>query len=329
MVLSIFSSHLKSIHLLGVGKVGCAFLNILDKNKYKVTAISDSKNMLQNMCGLNIAEILKLKEIEKKTLSFYRSEKDIYELNSSTSSYEICIDTTSTNLKNIAISFQRSQNILKDGKFLILSTNDALFYGIDQLITEFPGKIGINAALSGTGNELIQNINKLRNECFAISIVGNAASTALIQDIENGLSLNESIEKAKLNDLLENDSTFDLDGSDALTKISIVSKAVFGHKFQLEKLNRKHINSIDPELIRYRKKNGKTTRLVGKAGIDGSLKISYDEVDLNSPLCTTQNSVTYHYHLKKNSDLILTGNGIRPQETAKAILKDLDSFYST
>ncbi|KAB8041040.1 hypothetical protein GCL60_03640 [Silvanigrella paludirubra] len=326
MVLSIFSTHLKPIHLLGAGKVGCAFLSILNQKKYKVISVTDSKQTLYNICGLNINEILKIKEIDKAPLSNYKLINDIYELNSVKNSNEIYIDTTSTSIQNSEISFNRSQNILKNGNFILLAAKDSLFYGIDQLLTEYPGKIGINAALAGTGKNLIQNLDTLRNECFAISVVGNATTTSLIEDIENGYTLEEGIQRARANGFLESDPTFDLDGTDALTKISIVGKAVFGYKYQIEKINRQHINTIDPELIRYRKQKGKTTRLLGKANIDGTLKVSYDEVDLKSPLCTTPYSVTYQYHLKNNSELIFKGDGIGPKGTAQAIMEDLNAL---
>jgi homoserine dehydrogenase len=326
MVLSIFYTHLKSIHLLGVGKVGCAFLSLLDQNKYKVTGVSDSKYTIKNPCGLDIAELLKTKEQDKQALSSYKLSNEISENNSYLrNTSEFCIDTSPTNLKRSEESFKRSQKILQQGSCLILAAKDSLFYGIDELLNEYPTQIGINAALGGTGRNLIQHLQTLRNYCFAISVVGNATTTSIIEDIEKGSTLWEGIENAGRNGLLESDPTFDLDGSDALIKISIVAKAVFGFKYQLNKIERQHIQNIDPELIRYRKKIGKTTRLIGKANLDGSLKISYDEVDLNSPLCTTHFSVAYQYHLNNNSNLIFTGNGIGPIGTAKSIIEDLTS----
>lgn len=323
MVLSIFYSHLKSIHLLGIGKVGCAFLSLLDQNKYKVTAVSDSKYTLKNPCGLDIIEILKTKNIDKLPLTSYILSNEISENNSYSNTSEFYIDTSPTNFKKSEESFKRSQKILQQGRNLIFAAKDSLFHGIDELISEYPTKIGINAALGGTGSNLIQHLQILRNQCFAISIVGNATTTAILEDIENGATLQTGIENARQNGLLESDPTFDLDGSDALIKIFIVAKAVFGFKYQLDKIDRQHIQNIDPELIRYRKKNGKTTRLVGKANLDGSLKVSYDEVDLYSPLRTAPFSVSYQYHLNNNSNFIFTGNGIGPIGTAKAIIEDL------
>ena len=327
MVLSIFYSHLKSIHLLGVGKVGCAFLSLLDQSKYKVTGISDSKYTIKNPCGLSINEILKIKEQDKQPISSYRLSNEISENNIYSNSFEFCIDTSPTDFNKSEESFKRSQKILRQGGKLILAAKDTLLHGIDQLLTEYPTQIGINAALGGTGRNLIQHLQTLRNHCFAISIVGNATTTSIIEDIENGSTLWEGIDNARKNGLLESDPTFDLDSSDALIKISIVAKAVFGFKYQLDKIERQNIQNIDPELIRYRKKIGKTTRLVGKANLDGSLKVSYDEVDRNSPLCTTPSNVAYQYHLNNNSNLIFTGNGIGPIGTANAIIEDL-SFLS-
>lgn len=327
MVLSIFSSHLKSIHLLGVGKVGCAFLSLLDQSKYKVTGVTDSKCTIKNPCGLNIFEILKIKEQEKFPLTSYQLNNDITDNDLLSNSYDYFIDASPTDFHKAKESFLRSQKILQQGKQLILAAKDSLFYGIDELITEYPKQIGINAALGGTGKNLIQHLQILRDQCFAISIVGNATTTSIIKDIENGLTLQDGIEHARKNGLLESDATFDLDGSDALLKIAIVAKAVFGYQYPLEKIERPHLQSIDPELIRYRKKIGKSTRLVGKAYRDGTLKISYDEVDPNSPLFTKPLTVAYQYHLNDHSNLTFTGNGIGPKGTASAIIEDLTSLF--
>ncbi|BBH53949.1 hypothetical protein [Fluviispira sanaruensis] len=313
-----------TIHILGVGNVGSSFLELLNSNNYKLTGASDSKSTLYDSTGLDIDNILNIKRKNKYKLSTYKNAEYI-----SDNSYDfinhsdIVIDATPTDLKNARTSLMRSREILKRGSYLIWAAKDALSYGADELIEEFPDKIGLNAVIGGTGLNLVKNLQELKNNCQDISIVGNATTTAIIKQIEQGLSLQEGIARARKLGLLEADPTFDFDGTDAAIKLAIVAKIVFGLKILPENIKRDHIESLNPNLLQKRKEEGKTTRLVGRVDRFGSINVKYEEIDLYSPLNTTPESVAYQYNLSGNKKIVYLGKGLGPVGTAKAIFEDL------
>src|SRR6185295_4729259 len=114
--------------------------------------------------------------------------------------------------------------------------------------------------------------------CSEIAIAANASTTALVLLLEAGLALDEAIVRVRAKGLLESDPTLDLDGSDAATKLAIVARAVLGTQVQPRAIVRDDIRALDPELVRWRRRKGRTTRLVGRADRSGRAQVAYEEI---------------------------------------------------
>ncbi len=322
MVLNMISQNLIPIQIIGIGKVGCALLRLLDQNSYKVTNVSDSKSSLSNTFGLNIGEILKLKENEKKNLSSYSNFSDCFNPLENEIQSTIVIDSSKTNLLNSHDNFIKYERLLKDNNNLILAARDGLFYGIDILLTEYPKKIGINAALNGIGHYLQDHLDYLRSYCTSIYSNCHPVSTFLIECIEHGATLQEAISIAYEQRLFEHHLQDELKGKNAFISTHIVANAIFGNRQDLH-ITLDHLENIDPELLRYRKMKGKTTRLIGSVNSDGAVKMTFKEIEINSPLYTTCANVCYQFNLKNNQAQFVRGTGVGIKETAQALLEDL------
>lgn len=322
MVLNMISKNLIPIQIIGVGKVGCALLHLLDQKTYKVTSVSDSKYTLSNTFGLNIGEILQLKENEKKNLRSYSKISECFDLLANDIQSSTVIDTSNTNLLNSHENFIKYEKLLKENHNLILAARDGLFYGIDILLTEYPRKIGINAALNGIGHYLQEQLDFLRSYCVSFHSSCHPVSTFLIESIEQGLSLQDAIDKAHELNIFEHHLQDELKGKNAYISTHLIASAIFGNRQELN-TTLDHLENIDPELLRYRKMKGKTTRLIGNAYSDGTIKLAFKEIDPNSPLYTTRHNVCYQFNLKNNQTQFARGRGVGIKETAQALLDDL------
>lgn len=322
MTLKDFSKDLKSIELLGIGKVGCSFLNLLDKEHFKVIKVTDSKNSLFSSSGLNILEILKLKEFRKKDLTYYPRKEEYFNFLASEINSKTIVDVTNTNLSQGKEKFKLYEQILKEQNKLIICARDGLFYGADILMTEFPNRIGIQAALNGIGSYLQENLQFLRNNCTSFESINHPASTFLIECMENGYTLKEAVCKGISEQRFEYTAQEELSGKNAFISTSIVAKAIFGYP-QDHPILLENLENLDPDLLRYRKSRGNTTRLLCSANANGTISITFKEISIASPLCASANNVSYQFNLKNQQSNIIYGVGVGIRQTTIAILDDL------
>ena len=83
-------------------------------------------------------------------------------------------------------------------------------------------RVGVNAVLGGTGHALKTELLELRRECKAVALVGNASTTAVIETVERGGSIEDGIRQAQVAGVLEPDPELDLSGTDAAVKLAAV-----------------------------------------------------------------------------------------------------------
>lgn len=322
MVFNSMSEKLIPIQIKGVGKVGCSLLKNLNKNEYKVTEASDSKSTISDPDGLNISEILNIKEHEKKNLNVYISSNNFYDFLEVENKSNIIIDSKETQLLNSHLNYSIYEKILRENNKVIFSARDTLFYGIDILLTEYSKNIGINAALNGIGRYLQNNLELLRNKCVSFKANCHPVSTFLIELIENGESLENAIHLGRQKKIFEFSIEDELIGKNAFISANIAANAIFGYKYD-SSIYLQNLKDIDPELIRYRKQKGKTTRLICSAQAEGAIHLSYLEIDINSPLYCSSDSVSYVFELGHEKTQVVRGSGVGPVQTALAILDDL------
>ncbi|WGL59569.1 hypothetical protein QEJ31_13645 [Pigmentibacter sp. JX0631] len=323
MVFNSISDKLIPIQIKGVGKVGCAVLKNLNKNEFKVTEASDSKSTISDPTGLNISEILNIKEHEKKNLNVYISSNNFYDFLDTANRPNIIIDSQETKLLNSHNNYNFYEKILRENNKVIFSARDTLFYGIDILLTEYSKNIGINAALNGIGRYLQSNLELLRNKCLSFSANCHPVSTFLIELIEKGESLENAINFGKEKRIFEYSIEDELIAKNAFISINIAANAIFGYKYD-SSIFLQNLKEIDPDLIRYRKAKGKTTRLICSAQAEGAIHLSYLEIEEHSPLYCSSDCVSYSFNLGREKTHVVRGNGVGPLQTALAIFEDLN-----
>jgi homoserine dehydrogenase len=239
---------------------------------------------------------------------------------------DLVIDATPTDLARPEIAVRRCRSILDRGARLALAAKDALcFAGEDLLSDSHLPRVGLNAVLGGTGAHLAAELGDLRGHCTEVEIVGNASTTALIEEIEAGRSLDEGIASATRRGLLETDPTQDLDGSDAAVKLAIVARALWGFELSPADLPKMDLQALDPARLRERRARRSTTRLIGRARRDGSFHLAYEEIPRGSHLAVPSDRVVYAYKTGRGLR-VHVGSGLGPEGTADALLADVLSL---
>lgn len=327
------SPALRTLHLLGPGRVGRAFLQQLAGLPVRVVAISDARATVFDRQGLPLDAIAAHKAAGGSLASWPRAESIPTELAVRIVGADVVVDATPTDQATAPAALQRARAALQNGAFLAVCGKNALAEAASEwLLSVHRGRVGVHAALGGSGQALVRELPELREHCRSLALVGNVSTTVLIEAIERGLSLAEGIAEAQQRGLLEADPTQDLDGSDAATKLRAVWGAVFGDSWTapptFERIARADVRGLAPELLRERAARGATTRLVARGSRNGGdLRVAYEEVPRGSPLAAPPDRVVYGYELPGGLR-VHTGLAIGHERTAGALLADVAAFLA-
>lgn len=318
----------RTLHLIGPGRVGRAFLRQLDGLGVVVVAVSDASATVFDRGGLPLAALVAHKQAGASLATWPRAERIPTELAVGLVGADVVVDATPTSRAGTEAALQRGRAALRGGAFLALCAKNALASATGEwLLGPHRGRVGIDAVLGGAGRALVRELAELRQHCRALALVGNVTTTVLVQAIEQGASIDEGIAEAQARGLLEPDPSLDLDGSDAATKLCAVWGAVFGETWAeppaIERVQREDLRALDAALLRERARRGATTRLVARGSRAGTdLRVRFEEVPQGSPLAAPPDRVVYGYELGSGLRLH-TGLAVGHERTAAALRGDV------
>ena len=328
----------RTLHLLGPGHVGSAFLqqllarqlgeSALGEPVVRVVAISDRSATVFDRAGLSLPALLAHKAAGGALASWPRAESIPTELAVRIVGADVVVDATPTDQASTDAAVARGRAALQNGAFLALCGKNALAAAAPEwLFGPHRGRIGIHAVLGGAGQSLLRELAELREHCRCLALVGNVTTTVLIEAIERGESLAAGIAAAQARGLLESDPTQDLDSSDAVTKLRAVWGAVFADSWTATppfvQIPRDDIRALDVGLVRARAARSATTRLVARGDRAGrTLRVAFEEVPRGSPLAAPPDRVVYGYELPAGLR-VHTGLAVGTERTAAALHDDV------
>lgn len=321
------SPPVRTVHLVGPGRVGRQFLELLAEQALRLIAVSDRSATVCDRSGLDAQALARHKAHGGALASLRAAEAIPADVAISVCAADVVVDATDSDKAATAAALARGRAALRNGAFLALCGKNALAAAATEwLLSRSRSRVGCNAVLGGAGLQLVRELDELRAQCTGVALCGNVTTTVIVQAIERGASVDEGIAEARALGILEPDPTLDLDGSDAAVKLVAVAGAVFGDPAlpapALDTVARQHVRSLDAALLRERARRGASTRLVGRADRTGSLRVAFEEVGPGSPLAAPPDRVVYTYSLG-DSTRVHTGLGIGHRGTAQALLADV------
>jgi len=241
-------------------------------------------------------------------------------------SADFVVDTTATDFGRPEWGEVLDELVVRRGKGLLLAAKDAAAVHIGRWSDpELSGRVGINAVLGGTGRQLLDSIYSLRADWVASAFAGSASTTAIIDVLEAGGTLEDGLAVADERCFLEADPEFDLKGIDAALKLSVVAGALTGRPSPL--VEAQDLRDVDPAVVRRRAEEGLTTRLVGEVQRGGVTTLGYQAIPKGSALDVSCEQVSYTYRLHSGETCIHRGAGLGAGPTAEAVLVDLEARF--
>jgi len=334
----------KKIALIGFGTVGQGLCEILlsksgdlKKNynfEWEVVAISDMiKGSVYSPSGLDISELLKLAKDGK---SIEECKGDIEKgLNAidiiKKCNADVVCELSYTDIKSGQPATDHCREALKLGKHVVTSNKGpaALFY---KELSELAKQNNVQFLIEGTVMSGTPVLNVARNDLAGNEITGikgilNGTTNFILTQMESRRSYEDVLKEAQELGYAEADPTADVEGFDALAKVTILANVVMGENLAPDQIPCKGISQITLNDIEEARNNNKRWKLIGEIKKDNKgikASVSPRMIDLSHPLAGVNgatNAITFTTDLM--GDVTIVGAGAGRIETGFSILTDI------
>lgn len=334
----------QKLALIGFGTVGQGLCEILlDKSdhlknnynfEWEVVAISDMlKGSVYSPTGLDIPKILEIvkngKSIEDYSGDAEKGLNAIDTINKCNA--DIVCELSYTDIKTGQPATDHCREALKSGKHVVTSNKGpaALFY---RELSDLAKKNNVHFLIEGTVMSGTPVLNVARNDLAgnditAIKGILNGTTNFILTNMEAGRPYEDVLKEAQELGYAEADPTADVEGFDALAKVTILANVVMGENLTPDRIPCKGISQITLEDIEDAHNQNKRWKLIGEIKKDeNGVKASVTpmKIDLSHPLAGVNgatNAITFSTDLM--GDITVVGAGAGRIETGFSILTDI------
>jgi homoserine dehydrogenase len=331
---------------IGFGTVGQGLAELLLKDKdelfsrygidYSVVGISDNqKGSIFNPRGIDLAAALKVVQSGRSLFDlsdekFYGKALDML----AAVDADVMFEATYTDIKTGEPATSHIRNAL-ERNINVVTTNKgplALYY---QELAILARENKVKFLFEGTVMSGTPVLNLLRETLAGSTVkevkgILNGTTNYILTRMEEGLSYDDALKKAQELGYAEAVPDADVLGWDALAKVTILAKVIFGAKERPFDFPCEGITGISASDIEEAKSRGKRFKLIGKVWREGSItkaSVGPEEVDLSHPLAGIMgatNAITITSD--ELGDVTVVGPGAGKLETGFSMLVDFISI---
>ena len=315
-----------TLHLVGAGRVGRAFLRILSPGDARLVAVSDRTGTVFDPDGLDAAAIADWKEKGNPLAAHPQGTPGAATAALGRVHADVVADATATDFCRPEWAEALDAVVTRGGALALASKDPAAALGYRWLTPGTAGRVGVNAALGGAGAGLRDDLSELRGACVGVALAGSASTTTILEVLERGGSFEEGVAAAGARGLLEADPEQDFIGLDAAVKLAVVARVLWDLDVSVADVATEDLRALDCAALRARARSGRTTRLVARAWRTGDCRVAYEELPLGSPLAVPTDRVAYAFELPGGRARYHLGAGLGPEATAAALLADVQAL---
>lgn len=244
---------------------------------------------------------------------------------------DVLIEATPTDIKTAepATSFVRAA--MEKGMHVVTSNKGpvALYYGeLSRLAREKKVRFLFEGTVM-SGTPLINLIRDTLEGSVIYEIKGilNGTTNYILTRMEEGLSYDEALKKAQELGYAETVPDADVEGWDALAKVTILSKVVFNAKGKPTDFPCRGITGISVKDIAEARKQGKRFKLIGRVWREKEkirASVEPEKLDMSHPLASVSgasNAATIS--TRALGDVTIIGPGAGRKETGYSLFIDL------
>lgn len=286
-----------SLVLIGLGTVNIGVLRILKEKwadieklhriKILVVGVADSSGVAVRKKGFEYDELISLKAKKKKVFSLEGFLPGVLaEDIADHIEADILVEGSPVNLQTGRPGLQAMQKALAKGWSAVSANKSPLVLAYDhlhELAKTYGGQLAFSAAVCGG----LPVINVLQRDLLAthpLTVKGifNATSNFILQELENGGSLEEAIKEAQRIGAAEADPSLDVDGFDTANKLFIIMKSFTDFSGSISDIEIEGIRNISHgalEEAASRRKRVKLLAMAEKSDNQWQLSVRPQEVE--------------------------------------------------
>jgi len=328
---------------IGFGTVGQGLAELLVRKKehlsqeygldFQVVGIADKiKGSVIDPGGINLSDALEKagSGADLSDLPGSKFEGEVLDMIGQIEA-DVMLEATYTDIETGEPATSHIQKALEEGMHVVTTNKGpvALHY---RELKELADKKGLRFLFEGTvmsGTPLINFIRENLAGCDIKEIKGilNGTTNYILTRMEEGLSYDDALKKAQELGYAEAVPDADVLGWDALAKVTILAKCVFGAEAKPFDYPCEGITGITAVSISEAKARDKRFKLIGKVWRDGRLvkaSVAPEEIDLTHPLASIMgatNAATITTDALEEVTVVGPGAGKEP--TGYSLLVDL------
>ena len=126
----------------------------------------------------------------------------------------------------------------------------------------------------------------------------NSTSNVILSHMEQGLSFDEALTKAKELGVAETDATHDIDGWDAAVKTAALINVLMDYPIKLDQIHRDGIRDLTPQAVRTARRDGWAFKLVCRAkrvGNEVQASVQPEKVQSTQAMAKIEGTSSYVY----------------------------------
>jgi homoserine dehydrogenase len=287
------------IILLGFGNVGQAFVKLLADNdgyaregvRLGLHSVFDRRGGVA-AAGHEISALIDAKR-RKGSVSALDGGETI-ELRTAIGDADggILVDSSITDAETGEPGFTPARVALEHGLSVVFASKGPLvarYQELSELAAEHDARLGASAAVGIPLPSLeVGTLGVRGTKLHRFRGVFNDTTNQILRDLEKGISLEESIERARIDGTIEEDPRLDLDGWDAAYKLLILARAMWEPGLGLDAVETTGVGAIGKKELDEARSRRKRIRLIATGerdpGGDIRLRTEPEALDVEDPL---------------------------------------------
>ena len=330
------------IILVGLGSLGQGLLGHLDAQsqrlleqyglRIKIVAALDTSGAVVHPGGIDPAALLKAKRSKEGLAGLqprFRPGRRALEI-IHTVDADTIVEVTPTNILDGEPAMSHIRGALKAGRHVVTANKGPIVLGMDHL-TALAQEHGALLRFSGTvggGTPMLDLARlSLRGEPVRqIAGILNGTTNYILTRMADGLEFDDALAEAKRLGYAEANPAYDIEGTDAAIKLTILANWVMGAHLHVTDVSTQGIRGIAHADVERARAEGQVLKLIARfdgkrATVEPERLAQADDLNVSGSL----NAV--RYETENVGPITLIGKGAGGPQTAAALLRDLIDIH--
>jgi homoserine dehydrogenase len=322
--------------LLGFGNVNRTLVGLLQKKRddlrdlgidWRITGVATRRTgWIANASGLDVGTLLSEGKSSRAGAPAPHGVRSWLK----TARANVLFEATSLSVGDGQPAIDHIRAALESGAHAITANKGPIVHAYEELV-KLAAERGKRFLFESTVMDGVPIFSMFRDSLPTVHLRGfrgilNSTTNVILSGMEQGLSFDQSLQKAQQLGVAETDPSHDIEGWDAAVKVAALVRVLMGLPLRLGEIEREGIGKLSGEMLREGRAAGKPYKLVCRAQRVGSgvkASVRPEQVPLSDPLAWVAGTSSIVY-LETDifPGLAITENNPGIETTAYGMLAD-------